>query len=368
MDSAESAGATETVPRPLSRNALLARGALLVGIVSGVVGAFAYVGGWFTPHELTGARIIDTFERLSGPQPGFRRNHAKGVGLSGFFESNGRGAALSKASVFAPGRVPVIGRFASGGGLPEAADTANNVRSLALLFQLPGGEEWRTGMNDIPVFPVNTAQAFHELLLTSLPDPATGKPNPSNMPAFLDRNPASAKALQLIKSAPKSSGFENDSYNSLNAFLFVNASGVVTPVRWAMVPAQPLESAKPPPTAPLGKDYLFDALVAAVARQPLQFRLLLTVGRSGDSTSDATLPWPAERAVIDAGTLTVERVLDEAEAGVRDINFDPLILPDGMRGSDDPLLSARSLAYSASFTRREGEPKKPSAFAAKGGN
>jgi len=29
--------------------------------------------------------------------------------------------------------------------------------------------------------------------------------------------------------------------------------------------------------------------------------------------------------------------------------------------SDDPLLSARSAAYSQSFTRREGEPKEPSA-------
>jgi catalase len=33
-------------------------------------------------------------------------------------------------------------------------------------------------------------------------------------------------------------------------------------------------------------------------------------------------------------------------------------------GSDDPLLSARSAAYSVSFTRREGERKEPSAISA----
>jgi len=37
------------------------------------------------------------------------------------------------------------------------------------------------------------------------------------------------------------------------------------------------------------------------------------------------------------------------------------VLPDGITPSDDPLLSARSAAYSQSFTRREGEHKEPSA-------
>jgi catalase len=37
------------------------------------------------------------------------------------------------------------------------------------------------------------------------------------------------------------------------------------------------------------------------------------------------------------------------------------VLPSGIATSDDPLLSARSGAYSESFTRREGEQKTPSA-------
>jgi catalase len=39
-----------------------------------------------------------------------------------------------------------------------------------------------------------------------------------------------------------------------------------------------------------------------------------------------------------------------------------LVLPDGISPSDDPLLSARSAAYSQSFRRREGEHKEPSAI------
>ena len=365
MESAES-GAEPLLP--LSNAALAGRYALLGGIVLGVAAAFAYAGGWLTPHALTGARIIDAFEKVNGAQPGFRRNHAKGVGFRGSFLSNGRGAALSKASVFEPGAqpVPVIGRFALAGGLPYAADTASNVRSMALSFQLRGGEEWRTGMNDIPVFLVNSAAAFQELVLTGLPDPSTGKPNPASMPAFLSRHPEAARALQLIKSAPKSSGFEDDSYQSLNAFRFVNAAGKVTPVRWAMVPVQAAPIAKATP-ASADKNYLFDQLAAAVARQPLQFRLMVVVGQAGDSTADATLPWPKERVSLDVGTLTIERLQGEADSPARDLNFDPLVLPSGIEGSDDPLLNARSLAYSASFTRREGEPKKTSAISVEPG-
>jgi catalase len=60
--------------------------------------------------------------------------------------------------------------------------------------------------------------------------------------------------------------------------------------------------------------------------------------------------------------LTIDHVESEDTSPTRDINFDPLILPAGITASDDPLLSARSAAYSQSFTRREGERKQPSAI------
>ena len=64
---------------------------------------------------------------------------------------------------------------------------------------------------------------------------------------------------------------------------------------------------------------------------------------------------------MDAGTLTLDHVGSEDTSPCRDINFDPLVLPEGMAPSDDPLLSARSAVYSQSFTRRVGEKKLPSA-------
>ena len=40
-----------------------------------------------------------------------------------------------------------------------------------------------------------------------------------------------------------------------------------------------------------------------------------------------------------------------------DINFDPTVLPAGMRTSDDPFPAARSAAYSVSYNRRTAEEK-----------
>ena len=95
----------------LPKASLIIRFAAIGAVLAGIVGLFAYAGDWLTPYTLTPASMINTFEKVNGLHPGFRRNHAKGVCISGYFESNGRGVALSKASVFLPGRVPIIGRF-----------------------------------------------------------------------------------------------------------------------------------------------------------------------------------------------------------------------------------------------------------------
>src|ERR1700741_3076427 len=159
----------------------LARLALIGVALAAVTATFAYFGGWFTPYALTPARFTDGFEHVNGVHPGFRRNHAKGVSVSGWFDSNGNGVRLSKALVFRPGRVPVIGRVSLGGGQPYAADTPAAVRGLGLQFSLPDGEVWRTAMIHLPVFPFSTPEAFYEQLFASQPDPSTGKPDPAKM-------------------------------------------------------------------------------------------------------------------------------------------------------------------------------------------
>jgi catalase len=343
---------------PLRNAVLLGRLTAISLLLALILVLFLYAGGWLTPHALTPVSMVNTFEGVDGTHPGFRRNHAKGVCVTGYFESNGQGEALSKSLVFLPGRVPIVGRFAFAGGQPYAADSPQTVRSLAILFKLPDGEEWRTAMVNIPVFLVNTPEAFNEFLVVSSPDKGTGKVNAAAMNAFLSRHPETAAALKMIGSHPFSSGFGDGSYFALNAFRFINAGGESSPVRWSIAPDQTFTADNPAAT---GKNYLFDALIKQVHAKPLRWHLMLTVGKPEDPTAQAANPWPQVRKQIDAGTLTIDAIESEDTSPTRDINFDPLVLPDGIAPSDDPLLSARSAAYSQSFTRREGESKTPSA-------
>src|SRR5882724_8958335 len=249
---------------PVRSGGVLVRLGAIGAVMLSVAGAFAYVGGWLSPVRLTQDRMMAAFEDANGTHAGFRRNHAKGVCVTGWFESSGQAAALSKAAVFRPGRIPVVGRFALAGGMPFQTDAPATVRSMALRFLPPGGEEWRTGMNNIPVIPVNSARGFYEQLLAFSPDPATGKPDPAKIKAFLAAHPETVRALQLIKQREVTSGFANSTFNSLNAFRFVDATGASAPVRWAAVPVQPVvaDVAEQPEAG--DENYLFDDLIAQI--------------------------------------------------------------------------------------------------------
>jgi len=56
--------------------------------------------------------------------------------------------------------------------------------------------------------------------------------------------------------------------------------------------------------------------------------------------------------------LVVHRIEAEADGPCRDINFDPAVLPAGMRTSDDPFPAARSAAYAVSYDRRTAETER----------
>lgn len=87
----------------------------------------------------------------------------------------------------------------------------------------------------------------------------------------------------------------------------------------------------------------------------------MTLGELQDDVRDATVAWPSERRVVDVGTVVLDSIDSERAGNARDVNFDPMVLPDGIEPSEDPLLAARSAVYAASFRRRAGETAVPSA-------
>ena len=325
--------------------------ALIAVVIAGSAAAFAYTAGWFSPQRLTPGKLVAAFAPPSGIALGHRRNHAKGICFTGVFEANGAGSEISHASVLARGQYPVLGRFNLATADATAADASVRVRGLGIRISTPDGQEWRSAMIDAPVFAVSTPEAFYGLLL------ASGNKDPNAMKAFATMHPELAAFGDWEKNAPWTSSYAEDQFNSLNSFVFVDGSGVERAVRWSLLPAAQPITVSPDELAKRGPDFLEQEISQRVASAPQRWTMVVTVANPDDPTADPSKPWPANRRTIDVGTLTVQHVQAEPDGPCRDINFDPTVLPAGMRTSDDPFPAARSAAYAKSYDLRTAEAK-----------
>ena len=331
-------------------------------VLAAVAVLFAYAGGFLTPHRLSPDRFTDAMEHGS-PPTGFRRAHSKGICIAGSFVGGAEARALSSASVFLGGPVAVTGRFAEGEGNPFADDaTTAPVRSMALRLVPAAGEEWRMAINDTPGLHVSTPEAFYENVVASTPDPRTGKADPIKMQAYLAAHPETVAFMARMKARPLASEFTNDSYNSVDGFLFVAPDGKRRLVRWSMQAEDAFATLSPEERAAKSRNYLFDELLIRVARGPVKWQLVATLAMPGDP-NEAAQVWPEDRTRVILGELSIDHVESESTGNCQDLNFDPLILPAGIAPSDDPIPFARSAIYSVSFRRRTGEAKRPSAVA-----
>ncbi|WP_374605435.1 catalase family peroxidase [Arenimonas sp.] len=340
-------------PVPPRRSSRMAY-AGIAAVVASLAAAFAWTAGWLTPSRVTAPRLVDSIEN-GKPFAGFRRAHARGVCVAGYFEPTAEAAALSKARVFTQPVTPALGRLSIGGGDPYGLEGAARVRSLALQFDTDDGQRWRLAMNSFPFFAVSTPQAFAEQILASRPDPATGKPDPRKQQAFLERHPEAANFMAWAGSAPWSNSFANTRYNGVHAFLFTNADGGENYVRWSFVPEAAFEPLDPEQRQTGAPSLLTDELQVRLARGPLRWTLELTIADAGDPIEDPSQPWPDDRRRVTAGTFVLESASDQATGACRDINFDPTMLPEGIAPSGDPVLAARAAAYAVSFNRRQRE-------------
>lgn len=336
--------------------------AVIALVVAGSAAAFAYTAGWLSPERLTPARLVAALAPPGGPALGHRRNHAKGICFTGEFQSNGNGVALSKAKVFTAGAWPVLGRFNLATPSPNAADATVRVRGMGLQITTPDGDVWRSAMIDAPIFAVSTAQAFYDLL-------ESAPKGPEAMKAFIGRHPEFMAFAGWAGSAPWTSSYAEDPFNSLNSFLFTDATGTTRAVRWSLRPAATPVPITPEELAKKGANYLEQEIAQRVAGAPQRWTMVVTVAEPGDNTADPTKAWPQGRRTVEVGTLVVNKVIAEPDGPCRDINFDPTVLPRGVSVSDDPFPAARSSAYARSYDLRTSEakdyPRTPAAGSAK---
>jgi catalase len=341
------------MPQPSSppSRSVLGSLVLIAAVAAGGAAAFAYTAGWFSPERLTPVKIVNALAPPGGPALGHRRNHAKGICFTGVFEANGAGSALSRATVFATGQYPALGRFNLATADANAPDATVRVRGFGLRISPPDGQEWRMAMIDAPFFAVSTPQAFYGLLL------ASASKDPDAMKNFAAANPEIVAFGGWAKSAPWTGSFAEERFNSLDSFIFVDNSGAEHAVRWSLLPAAQPVAVSPEDLAKRGPDFLEQEITERVHGGPVRYTMMVTVANPGDQTADPSKAWPDDRKTINVGTLVVQQIEAEADGPCRDINFDPTVLPPGMRISDDPFPAARSAAYARSYDLRTAEAK-----------
>ena len=324
---------------------------LIAVALGGGAAAFAYTAGWFSPQRLTPKKIVNALAPPTGAALGHRRNHAKGICFTGVFEANGAGSVLSKAQVFTRGQYPALGRFNLATADPNAPDATVRVRGIGLRISTPDGQQWRSAMIDPPVFPVSTPRAFYELLL------ASKSKNPNAMKTFAGAHPEIAAFGAWAKNAPWTGSYAEERFNSLDSFVFTEGSGAEHTVRWSLLPAVQPVAVSPADLAKRGPDFLEQEIAERVRGGPQRWTMVVTIANPGDPTADPSKAWPEGRRTVAVGTLVVQQVEAERDGPCRDINFDPTVLPSGMKTSDDPFPAARSAAYARSYDLRTAEAK-----------
>jgi catalase len=98
--------------------------------------------------------------------------HARGSGAHGYFECYEPLADLTRASLFAEAgkRTPVFVRFSTVVGERGSADTARDARGFAVKFYTDEGN-WDLVGNNIPVFFIQDAMKFPDLVHAAKPEP-----------------------------------------------------------------------------------------------------------------------------------------------------------------------------------------------------
>lgn len=296
------------------------------------------------------AQTVDAVEGISGEHPGSRRAHAKGICCRAVFKSSGLAAGLTTAPHLqqAGTETEAFVRFSGSSTDPRLADLLSPGKGLGVRFRLPGGTDAVLTAVTLPVFFARTPESFLDMIreLNRFKDGGLDA-----VPAAL----ALAKHFPEVKASLLASGkllppasYAGCRFYAIHAFHLADASGRRRPVKFEWMPDHDIESLPPGELLDMQPDYLEAELVERLSRGPVRYRLHIVLGQDGDPTDDPTRLWPDERERIDAGTLEVTEVKEEAE----DRPMDPVETGPGIEPSDDPILRFRSPVYGESWRRR----------------
>jgi catalase len=299
--------------------------------------------------------------------------HARGYAAHGEFELYESMAEFTKAGFLqtAGTKTPVFTRFSNVVGSLGSSDTVRDVRGFAVKFYTEEGNYDLVG-NNIPVFFIQDAMKFPDLIHAVKPEPHNEMPQAASAHDtfwdFIANNQESAHMIMwhmsdrtLPKNYRVMEGF------GVNTFRFVNEAGVSRFVKFHWKPVLGVHSLVWDEAQKIsGKDPDFqrrDLWESIENGNFAEYELGVQLIDQADEFKftfdilDATKIWPEEIVPVKIiGKMTLNRNVDNVFAETEQVAFHPGNLVPGIDFTNDPLLQGRLFSYIDTQLLRLGGP------------
>jgi catalase len=299
--------------------------------------------------------------------------HARGAGAHGYFQPYHSMKKVTKAAFLSDPAVktPVFVRFSTVAGERGSADLARDVRGFAVKFYTSEGNFDLVG-NNIPVFFVQDAMEFPDLIHSVKPEPDRGFPQAASAHDtfwdFISLMPESMHMIMWVMSdraIPRS--FRMMEGFGIHTFRLVNEAGKTQFVKFHWRPKLGTSSVLWDEAVKINgadadfhrKD-LWEAIDAGdFPEYELGFQIFdeATAERFEFDVLDATKLIPEEFVPLQmVGKMVLNRNPDNFFAETEQVAFCPSHLVPGLDFSEDPLLQGRLFSYLDTQITRLGGP------------
>ena len=299
--------------------------------------------------------------------------HARGYGARGVFETYEPLTDLTRADLFqrAGEQTPVFVRFSTVAGNKGSPDVARDVRGFAVKMYTKEGN-WDLVGNNIPVFFIQDAVKFPDLIHAAKPAPDRGFPQAQTAhDNFWDFISLSPEAMHMVmwtmsdRAIPRSFRFMEGF--GVHTFRLVDAEGGSRFVKFHWKPLQGLQSVVWNEALKLnGADPDFhrrDLWEAIEAGDHPQWELGMQVFDDDFAESfdfdvlDATKIIPEELVPVRrVGKMTLTENVDNFFAETEQVAFHTANVVPGIDFTNDPLLQGRNFSYLDTQLKRLGSP------------
>lgn len=299
--------------------------------------------------------------------------HARGYGAHGYFETYEPLSDITRADLFQRKgeKTPAFVRFSTVAGSKGSADLARDVRGFAVKLYTKEGN-WDIVGNNIPVFFIQDAIKFPDLIHAAKPEPDRAFPQAQtahdNFWDFVSLMPESMHMIMWIMSdraIPRSFRFMEGF--GVHTFRMVNKEGGSTFVKFHWKPKLGLQSVVWNEAVKINgadPDFhrrdLWDAIRSGDYPE-WELGLQLFDQETADAFDfdvlDATKIIPEEYVPIrKVGRLVLDRMPDNFFADTEQVAFCTQNIVPGIDFTNDPLLQGRNFSYLDTQLKRLGSP------------